>query len=143
MTKEPVLFPRMSLREPLVQDLRRLNPWWEGKPLEVLPKTRRHLVEQIHTRLRQRLAPIVVVRGPRQIGKTTAQLQVLEDLLARGVPPTHILRLQADELPELAKLSEPILRIVDWFEANILGRRSTRSHIGADRPSCYSTKYRT
>jgi predicted AAA+ superfamily ATPase len=111
----------MSLREPLVQDLRRLNPWWEGKPLAVLPKTRRHLVEQIHTRLRQRLAPIVVVRGPRQIGKTTAQLQVLEDLLARGVDPRHILRLQADELPELSKLSEPILRIVDWFEANILG----------------------
>lgn len=121
MTKDPVLFARMSLREPLVQDLRRQNPWWEGKPLQILPATRRHLVSQIHARLRQRLAPIVVVRGPRQIGKTTAQYQVLEDLLAQGVSPNHILRLQADELPELAKLPEPILRIVDWFEANIVG----------------------
>jgi predicted AAA+ superfamily ATPase len=121
MTKDPVLFPRMSLREPLVQDLRRLNPWWEAKPQAVLPSTRRHLVGQIHTRLRQRLAPIVVVRGPRQIGKTTAQLQVLQDLLDQGVPPRNILRVQADELPELSRLAEPILRIVDWFEANILG----------------------
>jgi predicted AAA+ superfamily ATPase len=57
--------------------------------LPVLPATRRHLVEQIQTRLRQRVAPIVVVRGPRQIGKTTAQPQVLSDLLARGVPHRH------------------------------------------------------
>ena len=127
MTKEPILFPRMSLREPLVQDLRRLNPWWEGKPSSVLPSTRRHLVGQIHTRLRQRLAPIVVVRGPRQIGKTTAQLQVLQDLLDQGVPPNHVLRMQADALPELKSLPEPILRIVDWFEANIL--RATLNEI--------------
>jgi predicted AAA+ superfamily ATPase len=121
MTEGRLLFPRMSLREPLVQDLRMLNPWWEGKPLPVLPTTRRHLVGQIHTKLQQRVSPIVVVRGPRQIGKTTAQLQVLQDLLDQGVPPRNILRLQADELTELARLPEPILRIVDWFEANVLG----------------------
>jgi predicted AAA+ superfamily ATPase len=67
------------------------------------------------------LAPIVVVRGPRQIGKTTAQLQVLGDLLQDGIPAKNIFRLQADELPELAKLDEPIPRLVDWYESNILG----------------------
>jgi hypothetical protein len=40
------------------------------------------------------------VRGPRQIGKTTAQLQVLGDLLESGVPGHAILRLQADELEQ-------------------------------------------
>jgi predicted AAA+ superfamily ATPase len=63
----------------------------------------------------------VVVRGPRQIGKTIAQLQVLADRLAEGVPPTHVLRVQADELPALADAEEPILRIVDWYEREILG----------------------
>jgi predicted AAA+ superfamily ATPase len=97
-----------------------MNPWWEGNPLPVLPSTKRHLVGAIHRRLEQRLAPIVVVRGPRQIGKTTAQLHVLQDLLDRGVPPRQIFRVQCDELPEISSLAEPLLRLVDWFEAVVL-----------------------
>lgn len=119
---EPFLYPTLMLSDGLVRDLRRMNPWWEGQPLPSLPKTRRHLVNQIHARLRTRLAPAVVVRGPRQIGKTTAQLHVLEDLLARGVPARHLLRLQCDELPEFVGLREPVLRVVDWYETNILGK---------------------
>jgi len=97
-----------------------MNPWWEDKPLPVLPVTRRHLVGAIHKRLQLRLAPIVVVRGPRQIGKTTAQLHVLQDLLERGVHPQNIFRVQCDELPEISLLSEPLLRLVDWFEQAVL-----------------------
>jgi predicted AAA+ superfamily ATPase len=110
-----------AFTDALVADLRRMNPWWEGKPMPVLPTTRRHLVGEIHARLERRLAPAVVVRGPRQVGKTTAQLHVLQDLLARGVPPTHVFRVQADELPGLTELREPILRLVDWYEDAILG----------------------
>jgi predicted AAA+ superfamily ATPase len=80
------------------------------------------MVGAIHQRLRQRLAPIVVVRGPRQIGKTTAQLQVLDDLLQQGIPPANIFRVQCDELPELEHISEPILRLVDWYEKSVLRR---------------------
>lgn len=97
-----------------------MNPWWEGKSLPVLPPTRRHLVGAIHRRLDIRVAPIVVVRGPRQIGKTTAQLHVLQDLLERGVRATNIFRVQCDELPEISALSEPLLRLVDWFEQAVL-----------------------
>jgi len=118
---EPFLYPTLKLDDELVRDLRALNPWWEGKPMRPLPATRRHLVRQIHGRLDTRLAPIVVVRGPRQIGKTTAQLQVLADLLGNGFDGRSILRLQADDLPALDGLKEPILRVVEWFEANILG----------------------
>jgi uncharacterized protein len=114
--------PPIQLPEALLRDLWRMNPWWEGSPLPVLPSTRRHLVGQIHRRLDLRLAPAVVVRGPRQIGKTTALLHVLQDLLDRGVPPRNILRVQADELSDLSEISEPILRFADWYEQNILGK---------------------
>lgn len=117
---ENFLFPEMRLSDSLVRDLRRLNPWWDGAALPRLPGTRRHLVHSMKLRLDSGLAPIVVVRGPRQIGKTTAQLQLLDDLLSEGAPPHCIFRVQCDELPELTELDEPVLRLVDWFEASIL-----------------------
>jgi predicted AAA+ superfamily ATPase len=115
------LFRGLNLADALTLDLRRMNPWWEGKPLPVLPSTRRHLVGQMQRRLDLRLAPALVVRGPRQIGKTTAQLQLLQDLLDKGVPPRQIFRVQADELPLLKDLEEPLLRLVDWYEHAVLG----------------------
>jgi predicted AAA+ superfamily ATPase len=65
------------------------------------------------------IAPIVVVRGPRQVGKTTAQFQIISDLLEEGLPPTNILRVQFDELASIQKIQDPILTISDWFEQNI------------------------
>ena len=112
----------MTLPPELVEDLRRQNPWWEGRALPVLPPHRRHLVRQIQRRLEWKLAPIVVVRGPRQIGKTTAQGHVIQDLLAAGVESRRILRVQFDDLAELGGFRSPILRIADWFERTILGR---------------------
>ncbi|MCP4663118.1 MAG: AAA family ATPase, partial [bacterium] len=102
-----------------------MNPWWKDELLDI-PPLRRHLVVEIHRKLELRLAPIAVVRGPRQIGKTTAQLQVLRDLLDRGVHPRRILRLQCDELSDLPEHS-PILRITDWYEEAILGRSLNRA----------------
>lgn len=115
------LFPKVQLHEAVVATLRLQNPWWEGKPMRQLPPTRRHLVGQIHGRMRARIAPIVVVRGPRQVGKTTAQLQVIGDLLDAGVPQQNILRLQADEVPELLASTAPIPRLVEWYEHAVLG----------------------
>jgi predicted AAA+ superfamily ATPase len=125
--KSDLLFPEYSLSSALIEDIRRMNPWLEGKALPVLPTTRRHLVQSIRQRLRLRLAPIVVVRGPRQIGKTTAQLQVLSDLLQEGVPPQCIFRVQCDELPALMRESEPILRLADWYERSVLKRTFNES----------------
>ena len=90
------------------------------------PGPRRHLVGQIRRRLNLELAPIVAVRGPRQVGKTTAQLQIIEDLLAEGVPPHTVLRVQFDELRSLQPLVDPILRIADWFEHHIAGAHFNR-----------------
>ncbi|MFO0578388.1 MAG: ATP-binding protein [Polyangia bacterium] len=116
--------PAPTLSAALVRDITRDNPWWLGQPSKALPPTRREFVAAIHRRLETRLAPVVVVRGPRQVGKTTAQLQVIADLLRRGVEPRRILRVQFDELPEITALgdSEPILRIIDWYEQAVLQR---------------------
>jgi predicted AAA+ superfamily ATPase len=120
MTDKLELFSGVQISGSLELNIRRLNPWWEGKPLPLLPQTRRHIVKNMKKRLERKLAPIVVVRGPRQIGKTTAQLQFISDLLDSGTSPRNIFRMQFDELPELVHFKEPILRIVDWYEKNIL-----------------------
>lgn len=114
------LFEGLRLEQGLIADIMRMNPWWKNEALPVLPQTRRHIVAQITSRMERRLAPIVVVRGPRQIGKTTAQLQIISDLLASGISPDRILRLQFDDLPEIGNVSEPILRIVEWYEKVVL-----------------------
>ena len=91
MSSQDLLFADSGLPPQLVADLRRFNPWWEGDPMPLQPQTRRHLVAQMRRRLDAEIAPIIVVRGPRQVGKTTAQFQIIADLLDEGVPPTSIL----------------------------------------------------
>ena len=119
MNRPPPHFPTTEIPTQLYADLHRMNPWWTGRDMPQPPGMRRHLVTQIRRRVEADIAPIVAVRGPRQVGKTTAQFQIIEDLLAEGVLPRNILRVQFDELSSLQRMEEPILRISDWFEQNI------------------------
>lgn len=119
--KQLYAMPQVSLPGATELTLRRFNPWWAGEPGILLPRQKRHIVGQIHLRMEQRLAPIVVVRGARQIGKTTAQLQVLDDYLEKGIDPKQLFRVQFDELAGIEKLEDPILRLVDWYENVVLG----------------------
>ncbi len=112
-----------GLAPELVDSLYTLNPWWRDEPMLPQPNMRRHLVMRVRQRLESEIAPIVVVRGPRQVGKTTAQLQIISDLLSDGVPPTSILRVQFDELGSMQGIVDPILRISNWFEQNITESR--------------------
>ncbi|MDE2725054.1 MAG: AAA family ATPase, partial [Gemmatimonadota bacterium] len=123
MSSQDSLFADSGLPPQLVADLRDLNPWWEGDPMPLQPQTRRHLVAQMRRRLDAEIAPIIVVRGPRQVGKTTAQFQIIADLLDEGVPPTSILRVQFEELASLQRIEDPILAISRWFERKITGAR--------------------
>ena len=123
MNRQSSLFIDTGITGRLSADLHRMNPWWTGDSMPLQPRTRRHLVLQIRRRLDLDIAPIVVVRGPRQVGKTTAQLQIITDLLGEGVPPTSILRVQFDELDSLRGIQSPILTISDWFERNITEKR--------------------
>ena len=111
--------PNSQFPDALMDDLRRLNPWWSGIQPPAIPATRRHLVQRVRRRLDSGIAPIIAVRGPRQVGKTTVQLQIISDLLAEGVPPNNIMRVQFDDLTSTSGLIDPILRIADWLEANV------------------------
>lgn len=106
----------------LAANVTRLNPWWHSLASKPLPAFRRTLVRQIKEAFEKNLAPVVAVRGPRQVGKTTAQQQLIEDLLRTRIPHKHILRVQFDDLPSVSSVSEPILRIVEWYEQTILQR---------------------
>lgn len=87
-----------------------------------LPPFRRWLFEHTLQRLKNGLAPVTVLRGPRQVGKTTLQEQVIDHLLnVEKVPARRIFRIQFDELPALMKLEDPLLRLCRWYEQKILG----------------------
>lgn len=114
------IFDMERLPPGLTEILYDTNPWWSGKPSKPTPKFKRWAFNITRKKLNSGLAPIVVLRGPRQVGKTTLQLQLIEEYLKQGVHPSQILRVQFDEISSLAKLSEPILSITRWFENRIL-----------------------
>jgi len=116
------LFDKVRLPPALDERLRSANPWWEGKPGRVLPPYRRWAFAAVLRKLETGLAPAVVLRGARQVGKTTLLEQVIDHLIhENGVEPSRVLRVQFDELPSLRPLVEPILDIVRWFENRVLG----------------------
>lgn len=114
--------PSLGLAPELEAFLQDTNPWWAGRPMRPLPPFRRWPFEHTLQRLKSGLAPVTVLRGPRQIGKTTLQEQLIEHLLRHeGVDPRRILRAQFDEIPSLKGLKDPILSLCRWFERRILG----------------------
>jgi len=103
--------------------LRETNPWWTGLPGPRLPAFRRAAFHEVMGKLTSGPAKCVVVRGPRQVGKTTLQGQLIEHLVqTRSVDPKRILRVQFDDIPSLARLPEPVLSVARWFQAAVLGR---------------------
>lgn len=104
----------------LEANLQRWNPWWEGKPQPALPPFRRWAFSTAIERLRTGLAKITVLTGPRQVGKSTLMRQIIQTLLEQGTNPKHIFYVPFDELKELFEINEPILRLSDWFEKQLL-----------------------
>ena len=103
--------------------LRHTNPCWEDKPGPDVPTYRRWAFHITLRKLNAGLAPITVLRGPRQVGKTTLQRQIIEYLLVeQQFAPKRIFRVQFDEIPSLRGLKDPILSIVRWYEGHILGK---------------------
>jgi len=102
--------------------LRDTNPWWSDKPMRPLPEFRRWLFDHTLKELKAGLAPVTVLRGPRQVGKTTLQEHIIDYLLKQeGINPTHIFRVQFDEISSLKGIKDPILSLCRWFENRILG----------------------
>jgi hypothetical protein len=111
--------PRLAPEVP--QILRALNSWWEpGRPLRPAPPPyRRRRVDQLVQALRGRRALIQVLRGPRQVGKTTALHQLVQSLLAARVAATQIFLIRFDLQPLQEAGLLPLLR---WYETEVLQR---------------------
>ena len=101
--------------------LRFSNPWWQGELLVSPPPFRRWMFEPALKRLKKGMTPGTVLRGTRQVGKTTLQEQIIDHLLnEEGVSPDRILRVQFDQMPLLNNIQVPVLALSLWFEKNIL-----------------------
>ncbi|MBI5244634.1 MAG: ATP-binding protein [Elusimicrobia bacterium] len=105
--------------------LRDGNPWWSGNEMEPPPPFRRWAFQRILKNFELGLAPAVLLRGPRQVGKSTLQAQIIQHLIeTRKAHPKEILYVQFDSLPswrEFRKVSlDPILHIAGWFEDNVI-----------------------
>jgi predicted AAA+ superfamily ATPase len=115
------------LNQGLEANLHRLNPWWRRNPQGPLPPMKRWAFQTAMSRLKEGLTKATVLSGPRQVGKSTLVLQMIDTLLNEGTSPDRIFYVQFDELPELMKINEPILRLSDWFEQNILKQKFNES----------------
>lgn len=109
------------LSQGLEATLRDNNPWWRAERIADLPPLRRWAFDPVLHSLKAGLAPVTVLRGPRQVGKTTLLNQTIQALLDEGVNPTRIFRVQFDELPRLKELAEPILELSRWYAETIVG----------------------
>ena len=107
--------------------IRNGNPWWRGEPIAELPPFRRWAFGPVYSRLTGGLAPAVVLRGPRQIGKTTLLTQVVDRLIRDGVDPRRLFRLQFDDLSDLKSLGMPIVELVEWYTREVLGESLNRA----------------
>lgn len=113
--------PLGGLPDDTVRALERMNPWWRASPLPDVPSIRRDAFESIWAQMHSGIAPVVALRGPRQVGKTTIQHQIIEQLLfIEQIDPRWILRVQFDDTPALGLLQSPIEAIVRWYEENVL-----------------------
>ena len=132
MTRPLSDFTPIPLPPELVADLHRFNPWWYDEPAPPTPSTRRHLVDRVRQLFETDITPVVAVRGPRHVGKTTIQLQIISDLLAEGTPPQNIMRVPYDQISPTDELVNPIIQIARWFEYNITTDRfNALSHQGS------------
>ncbi|MBN2577608.1 MAG: ATP-binding protein [Pirellulales bacterium] len=125
-----------ELPDRTVEILEFFNPWWRGKPAPEPPLFRRDQFKEIWRRLQNKTSPVVAIRGPRRVGKTTIQRQLIEQLLyLDGIPPERILRVQYDEVPQLGVIQQPILSIVRWYEKQVL--RDSINHLARLKKPVY------
>lgn len=77
------------------------NPWWKhGKRFSIFDKNLKEANEKPIFFKRKRIdldkGSIYVLRGPRQVGKTTYIKNLINNLINEGVDPNHILYLSSD-----------------------------------------------
>ncbi len=122
------------LQEGLEDRLQDMNPWWRKERLAGLQIMKRWPFQRMLSDISGKgLAPVTVLRGPRQVGKTTLINQVIGRLMEEGVAPKRILRLQFDDIPEMRGVLSPILNIISWYQQNILGKSLNQAALDGEQ----------
>ena len=84
-------------KEELIAILAQFNPWWRKERIADLPIWKRAAFTEL---LKWVVDPpahrAVMLSGPRQVGKTTLLLQLINHLINKGTPPGNILYLTFD-----------------------------------------------
>jgi predicted AAA+ superfamily ATPase len=112
----------LFLSNDIVQILNDLNPWWEtGTLRKAAQPYQRRGVPELLRRVTRPQGLIEVIRGPRQVGKTTAIEQIIDHLLRSGTNPTDILFVRFDQ-EVLRDIQGGLLRIIRWFETVLRAR---------------------
>lgn len=130
--KQDSLFKLLSSGVEVV--VRNANPWWRGESLADLPPLHRWAFQPVLESLRAGMSPATVLRGPRQVGKTTLLNQIIQYLLRDGISPNRIFRLQFDDLPELINLPMPLIELVEWYAKNILHKSLNQAANDGESP---------
>ena len=89
----------ITTKESILKVLSAYNPWWKtGMVNPKLSKTyKRFAFYEAMKRIDQTdIRRTVVLTGTRRVGKTTIQYQMIESLLARGIPPQKIVFISMD-----------------------------------------------
>ncbi|MGW8255847.1 MAG: ATP-binding protein [Thermoguttaceae bacterium] len=119
------VFPKApvgNLHSETVEILEKQNPWWLGKKGRKTLRFRRWSFYSILDIIQGSNISQVVLSGPRRVGKTVIQDQIIEQLLIiNKIEPKQILHVQFDLLPWLGAQNQPIISIVKWYEQNVLG----------------------
>ncbi len=110
------------LSQEVVTVLRELNPWWTDPTVvrPAPPTYRRPVIRQMAGRLKSRGRLVEVLRGPRQVGKTTGMHQIVQDLLRSTTPGRQILFVRFD-LEVLREIPGGLLAIVRWYADAVRG----------------------
>lgn len=119
LIKDGEIHMAIASKERILKVLSAYNPWWKtGVVNPKLTKTyKRFAFDEAMFWLEQTdLRRIVVLTGTRRVGKTTIQYQMIEHLLAKGVPPQKIVFISMDH--PMLKLSE-FQDILDCYHENI------------------------
>lgn len=92
----------------IVKILSQFNPWWKSESIPDLPEWKRSAFKELLDWVRNPPAHrAVMLTGPRQVGKTTLLMQVIDYLIKNGVSPNNILYVTFDHpVFKLAGLDE-------------------------------------
>ncbi len=124
MTKRrPELELPSGMSPEVVQVLEDLNPWWTTGRLRKSPHTYlRRGVPELVARIVRSKGLIEIIRGPRQVGKTTAIEQIIHHLLQNKTDPRDIIFVRFDQ-EVLRETHGGLLAIIRWYQ-DIVRRRA-------------------